>query len=371
MTSTRRLLLAVHREAMASARSQRTATSLVALIVAGMCVAVLLTSGRTAAAEDAVLSHIDDRTTRTIVLRATGEGSGLDTSVLAPLGRLEATEAVVGLGPSQDVTNVAIPGGTRVAARALYTAAPVAGLPVTRSPLPGSAAVSLAASYELGLAGRFHGALLEPSGSTLAVTSQVRTPDYLAFLEPLVVVPERVTDVTPLATVVVVTRSSSDVETVAGVARDLAAPLDPEHLTIETADELGRIRAAISGDLGTFGRSTVLGILAVTAALVAVNLYGLVLLRRRDFGRRRALGATRGVVVALLLWQVGVVAAWAATAGTAAAVAVLRTEAAAPLPDARFVVAVAVLAVGAAVAAAVPPALYAASRDPLRELRVP
>ena len=363
-------LLAIHREAIASARSQKTATALIFVIIAGMCAAVFLTSGRTAAAEEAVLSRIDDQTTRTIILRAAGEDSGLDTSLLSPLNALDNVEAVIGFGPAEDVANAAIPGGNQVAARGLYTADPSFRLTEPDSPLPG-AAVSTQASYELGLAGQFHGAVQDGSGRTYPVTSAFNTPDYLAFLEPIVVLPAAADQISPLATIVIVTKKSADVDLVADVARDLAAPLDPEHLTIETAEELGAIRQAVSGDLGRFARTTVLGILAVTAALVAVNLYGLVMLRRKDFGRRRALGATRGVVIGLLLWQVTAVAAIAATAGTAMSIALLRMEGHARLPDASFVAAVAVLAVTSAMAAAIPPALYAASRDPLRELRVP
>lgn len=364
-------LAAVHREALASARSQKTSTALIFLIIAGMCLAVFLTSGRTAAAEEAVLSRIDDQTTRTIILRATGEDSGLDTRLLASLSRISGVEAVIGFGPTEDVSNAAIPGGNKVAARALYTAEPIAGFPETVSPLTSTAAVSPQASYELGLSGQAHGAVQDSSGTTVPVTSELRTPRFLAFLEPLVVMPGKANETAPLATVVIVTKNSADVELIAGIARDLTDPPDPDHLTIETAKELGAIRDAISGDLGTFGRSTVLGILAVTAALVAVNLYGLVMLRRKDFGRRRALGATRGVVIGLLLWQVTVVATLAAVAGTATSIALLNMESQALLPDVSFIAAVAILAVAAAVAAAIPPAIYAASRDPLRELRVP
>lgn len=370
MKKNRSTLLAIHRESLASARSQKTTTSLIFLIIAGMCMAVFLTSGRTAATEEAVLSRINDQTTRTIILRATGEESGLDARLLAPLNRLGGVEAVIGFGPTEDVTNAAIPGGNLVAARALYTAVPIAGLPASTSPLTDTVAVSEQASYELGLAGLVHGSVQDDAGTTRSVTSAIETPSYLDFLEPLVLIPTELNETAPLATVVIVTKSSPLVEVIAGVARDLAAPPNPQHLTIETAEQLGAIRQAISGDLGTFGRSTVLGILGVTAALVAINLYGLVLLRRKDFGRRRALGATRGTVISLLLWQVTVVSTTGALVGTVASMAILRLEDHVR-PDLSFMVSVAVLAVATAVTAAIPPALFAASRDPLRELRVP
>jgi hypothetical protein len=68
----------------------------------------------------------------------------------------------------------------------------------------------------------------------------------------------------------------------------LLAGIDPGSVTVETSQQLADIRAAISGELGAHGRATVLGILATSALLVAANLLGLVVMRRKDFGRRRA-----------------------------------------------------------------------------------
>ncbi len=65
-----RRMLAIIREAMASARSQPVASVVSIIMVAGMCATVLLTTGRTAGAEQAVVASIDSAGTRAVVVRA-------------------------------------------------------------------------------------------------------------------------------------------------------------------------------------------------------------------------------------------------------------------------------------------------------------
>lgn len=111
-------------------------------------------------------------------------------------------------------------------------------------------------------------------------------------------------------------------------------------------------------------------IFSVTALLVAAILFGLVMLRRKDFGRRRALGASQGLIVSLILTQVGTLSLLGASIGTAVATVAI-VAGGDPMPGPDFVVAINVLAVGVGVIAAVIPAAAAARRDPLVELRVP
>lgn len=111
-------------------------------------------------------------------------------------------------------------------------------------------------------------------------------------------------------------------------------------------------------------------IFAVTGVLVAAMLYGLVMMRRKDYGRRRALGATRALVMGLMLLQVGVLAIAGAAVGAGAAFVALALSGD-PQPPAGYYAAIAVLAAALATGASIIPALAAATRDPVRELRVP
>ena len=58
------------REAIATARSQPVASALTVFMVAGMILAVMLTTGRTVGAEQEVLGSIDSAGTRSITIRA-------------------------------------------------------------------------------------------------------------------------------------------------------------------------------------------------------------------------------------------------------------------------------------------------------------
>ena len=147
-------------------------------------------------------------------------------------------------------------------------------------------------------------------------------------------------------------------------------PADPTSVGIETSEDLALVRAAVQGELGRFGRQLVTLVLGVGLVLVGLNIYGAVTTRRRDFGRRRALGATRTAIVGLVTLQTLVVATIGAALGSAIGMVIIQRWTA-TTPDPAFTTAIATLAVLAAAVAALPPAILAAYRDPVRVLRVP
>lgn len=370
-----RFWVALLREAIASARGQPVASLLTVAMVAGMCTAVLLTTGRTVAAEQAVLAELDAAGTRTVVVRA-HETSGLTTDVLPHLDAVVGVESVTAFGPVVDARNAAVPNGPAVPMRHLYgglPGQPTRSVGAGASPVVGDppALATAAANRTLGFTDGT-GGLRTDDGAGVTVVGEVTLPDHLAFLDPLVVIPASGGESSPdpITLLVVVAASPPEVAAVEATVRGLLPEVADGSVTVETAARLAAIRAAVSGELGTHGRSTVLGILAVTALLVAVNLAALVTMRRKDFGRRRALGALRSLIVALLLTQVGLLATVGAGLGTVASLGWLRITGS-PLPGASFTAALLVAATLTAAAAAVPPALFAAWRDPLHELRVP
>jgi putative ABC transport system permease protein len=81
------------------------------------------------------------------------------------------------------------------------------------------------------------------------------------------------------------------------------------------------------------------------------------------------LGATRGQIATLVIGRTLIPAGLGAILGGIAAAVWGRTQTHAPGPD--FTIAVAVLCLLAAAIAAVPPALIAITRDPVRVLRTP
>jgi len=362
--------VAVLREAFASARSQPVASTLTVLIVAGMIVAVMLTTGRTVAAEQSVLSTIDSAGTRSITVRAE-DGAGVTSDVMDRIAGVEGIEWAAGFSSAIDATNTLIPDGTRVPVRYAYgTHLDRLGIP-TASPVPGQLAyASATALRQLGLPD-VAGSVTLTTGADYALAGRLTTPDFLTGFEPVVLIPQPDPTGSETINILVVTASRPDlVAPVSDAVLSLLAAEDPTKITVQTSEALAQLRALVQGQLGSFSRGLVLLMLAITGTLVAIILYGLVMMRRKDFGRRRALGATRSLIIGLLLTQTALLALTGTLLGNATAITVLLATGA-PLPGPAFLTASSVLATATATLAALIPALAASRREPIRELRVP
>ncbi|MEZ3162122.1 FtsX-like permease family protein [Microbacterium sp. BWT-B31] len=362
--------VAVVREAWASVVSQPVASVLTTLMIVGMVLVVMLTTGRTVGAEQAVLGSIDDAGTRTIQVRAEN-GAGLTADVLERISHLDGIEWAAAFSSAVDATNTGIPDGTRVPVRLAYGMhLDRLGIPAV-SPVPGGLAyASTLALDQLGLPD-VAGSVTTTTGTSYAMAGRIETPDFLAGFEPVVLAPQP--DATGAETVnvlVVIAERPDLVAPVSDAVLSVLAADDPTKVTVQTSEALAQLRAIVQSQLGGFSRGLVLVLLAVTGILVAVILYGLVMMRRKDFGRRRALGATRGLIVGLLLTQTAMLAVLGVGLGVAASVIALVATGD-PLPGWDFTLALGVLALATAVVAALIPAVVAARREPIRELRVP
>lgn len=352
-------------EALASALAQRVASIATVVVVAGMCLAVVLTTGRAVGAQQAVLDTLDSAGTRSIVVRATPE-AGLDSTVVERISTLAGVEWVGAFGPGVDVRNAAVEGGAPVALRRLWSPDPAA---VGGSGQPGAAWASPAALEALGMS-EGSGAAVDAAGSSVVVRGSGTTLGSLEPLEPLLFVPADESDVGAVSYLVVVAERPGLVAPLSDILVPMLDVADPSSVEVQTSERLAQLRGLIDGQLGMFGRTLTLSIFALMGVLVAAVLAGLVLLRRRDFGRRRALGATRGLIVTLLLSQTAVLAVIGAVIGVGTALIVLAVGGD-PLPGVGYAAGVATISVATAVLAALFPAVVAARRDPLTELRVP
>lgn len=359
------------REAWATALAQPVASTVSILIIMGMCACVLLTTGKAVGAEDRVLKSIDNASTRAVVVRAQVD-SGLDTEVLNRLGNVVGIQWVAAFSAASDVQNASFPGGIKVPTRTVWgTDLGALGFP-SHVPLEDSAAyASDTALRQLGI--HDAGGIRGQDGATYAIMGRLPIPRYLDFLQPAVFVPNTApasSTPKPVAILVVLASTIQDVAAVAAATQSVLDISDPTKATVSTSADLATLRGQVEGQLGSFGNALIALVFGVSAGLVAVMLYGLVMLRRRDFGRRRALGATRGLIVGMLLVQISGLSLIGAVVGSlGSALALLAMGS--PLPDFGFFVAVDVLSVAIATAAALAPAVFAARRDPLHELRVP
>lgn len=340
------------------------------LIVAGVCAVILSTTGQSVQAERLVLGRIDDAGTRSVVVTDTNGSAGIRPDAVDRIGSLSGVEWVVGFGPATDVHAAGIPGGKPAAVRAVYGTLPPE---VDRSAwdrTPGTVLVGPEAQATLGLVVPA-GGVVAKDGTDFAVVGRFDATDPLGFLDrSLIAVPDPDAVDPTLRSIHILTVRPEDVAPVADAVFGLVDADDPTSVGIQTSETLAQIRQAVQGELGRYSRRLVTVILAVGLVLVALNIYGTVTTARRDFGRRRALGASRADIITIVATQTVAVAAVGAAAGTMIGGTIIWRLTGTP-PDTGFTAAVATLSILAAATAAIPPAIVAAWRDPVSVLRVP
>ncbi|MDX1658513.1 MAG: FtsX-like permease family protein [Nitriliruptorales bacterium] len=164
--------------------------------------------------------------------------------------------------------------------------------------------------------------------------------------------------------------SSAETDAIARAAMGLLSPADPNSVVVQTSPELNHMRDAIRAGLGQSARQLLALVLLSGLILVALTVFANVTARRKDFGRRRALGASRSEIVLLVAGRTVVVAVMGAVVGASVGSAIVWIWTSAPPPP-GFSIAVAFLSSLAAALGAVGPAAVAAFRDPVKVLRMP
>lgn len=386
--------MALLREGAAIARSQLVASIVTALIVAAVCGVVLGTTGQAAAAEARVIANIDRAGTRTLVVSDSNGQAGILPASVPAIRRLDGLGWVLGLGPVVDVRNAALGEAAEpVPSRVFYGPLPDAVTVTGRAPAPGEALVGSAATSSLGVDEPYTG--IVGDGVDTGTVGRFNAAEPLTFLNrsillagppaPMNAAMDSTVEGTSLPSdsgpsadrsdavlreIHVTIDRIEDVERLSQAIRAVVVADDPRYVAVETPQELVELREVIASELGANARRLMLLVLSLGLVVVAITLAGAVSLRRRDFGRRRALGATRSTIVALVLVHTAAAAVPGAIVGAAAGLALLSRLAGA-LPTWAFTGGVCLLAIVTALVGAVPPAILAALRDPVRILRVP
>ncbi|QAY71408.1 FtsX-like permease family protein [Xylanimonas protaetiae] len=360
------------RDAVDGARAQRTTTLTLAVVLAVVCFAVLVTTGQSAASEARIVEQIDSAGTRLIALSDDGGKAGIQATAPHRLAGLSDTTWAFGLGEAVDVTNPALPDG-RAASRAVVGDLP-ADLAIVqgRPPRPGEAIAGTGVTAVLHL-GPGLGTIRPigaPGEDPVAVVGAFEATGPLAHLNDVILIAAAPEDAETLRYVYVMADDVAVIDRLEAVLRTSTPALDPSALTVETPAGAIALRDVIAGRLGAASRQLMAVVMGVGAAIIAVTMASATASRRRDFGRRRALGATRSALVATTLAQSSLGALAGIVVGTAAGVVTLAATTGS-LPSWWFVAGVAGLALLLTVTTATPIATRAAHRDPLRILRVP
>jgi len=355
-------------EAVRSAYAQRVATVMVVVLTAAMCASTLLTVGRSAAAERQVAATLEDAGSRRLVVTDARSSGFITPSMVDMIAGLATVERAVGISTPTDVTNARIgPGGTKVVERQVIGPMHDAVRLVDgRWPREGEALVSAAVLGRLGMDEPV-GAVARADGTTFAVvgTFEPRAPfeDLGDGVVVLAAPGEAAHSID-----VLIRSSTAATATERAVLATLGRP-DRADLNVTSPASLAEVQHAVMGDLSAFGRRLMLLVLGVGGLLVAVVALSDVLLRRRELGRRRALGAPRWVLISLVVGRTAVAAVVGAAGGTG--IGVVVTANLGQSVPVTFALGTAILAVVVATVATVPPAVTAANRDPVRVLRTP
>jgi putative ABC transport system permease protein len=355
-------------EAARNALAHRATTGVLMLVTMAMTAVTLLTAGRAAAAEAEVLRSVDDAGPRLITLTVEEPSPGLSENALRRIASIKELEWVLGLGGARDVRSDSTGQNANVAVRNLVTDLPdEVTIELGRPPLSGEALIGSQPQQRL--------RMLQPSGSLLdagdkrAVVGRFSSSGVIADLDRLVLVqPEDVRN--EHATLVyALARDANQVASAVLQIRALAG-IGAEQLNVQTSPELVELSRVLAGEVGALSRQLALGSIVVGVVLVALTMTLALSNRRRDFGRQRALGASRSALLASVLIQAAIPVILGVTLGTTAgAVAVWFWGGV--LPPHSFIAGTAALIAATGISAAVPPAAFAAIQDPLRILRVP
>lgn len=356
-------------EALRMARSQPAATTVTAVIVAAVCGVILSTTGQTVAIERDVLSRIDDAGTRTIVVEDTEGRAELDPEAVERIEALAGVQWAIGFGLARDVRPPGLDGAPAVPIRGYFGELPPPVTTTTWDGRPGTALAGLDALAALGFATA--AGPVEPVAEyepRMGVVGWLDADAPLEFLNRALLTVADPDEI--VVRIIVLAGSAEEVPALAQAIRSVLDPADPASLAVQTSATLVEVRAAVAGELGTWGRNVVTLVLGAGLVLSALNVFGAVTTRRRDFGRRRALGASRHDIILLVTAQTVATAVVGAAVGVGVGTLVVR-QLLGTVPHLEFGVAVATLAVLATAIAALPPAVLAAYRDPVRTLRVP
>ncbi len=352
-------------EAWRSAISQLVPFVLIALVGAAMCVSTLLTAGRAAAAEATLAGTLTNAGSRQITVTDTTSSELIKSSVVSAMEGASTVQSALGISAPEDVFNPYVgTGGPRVPLWRTYGDLGKS-LHVTsgRFPRQGEAIVSRDVAQHLGLDAPV-GSLQSVAGADYPIVGFFAADDRADDFGQGAVVSDAGA---PLRRVAVVAKSYADAGVTQRLLLSTIAASDPSKLDVVSPLSLADLQTKLVGDLGTSNRAAVGIALTGGALLIALICLADVLVRRKEIGRRRALGASRGELAGLIVVRTAIPAIGGALMGTAGGVAAATIVG--YTPPWTFSAGVATLATLTSCLAPLLPAAIATAQDPVRILR--
>lgn len=357
------------REAWATTWASKVSSLLILVVVAAMCLASIVTVGRSAAAAAEVAARMEKAGARRLSVIDTRDGGFVNARTLDVVAGLNTVESANALGLPFDAVNGVIgQGGVKVPVwPVLGDVAQVGDLVRGRTPQPGEAWVSVSVLRSLGLAEPV-GYLTSSDGLRqypIVGSFTARSPFEDTAAGAIVSAPSGTPGRELRVVISDVTFARASVSSILSIL----APPDPQGVQIESPTAIAQTAQDLNAQMSGFGRTLLLLILGAGGFFVAAVVLADVLIRRRDLGRRRTLGITRTDLIGLVAARALLAAVLGALLGCVAG-ALVNQFTGSPTPV-DFVTGVGILACLAAGFATLPPAVYAARLDPVRVMRTP
>lgn len=346
------------------ASAARVVSAVVATLAFAVPLAMTGVTGLNIEGQAAILAAVDSAGARTITIVSSAQGPVLPSTAVDRIASLSGVAWVVGLGPVSDVRNGLGAGPAPLRAIRSIRAPLSFGARGAGGGLPGIY-VSQTSANRLGLAGAY--GAIDPGA--IPIVGWFRAADPLGALDAFVLLPSR-DDGMLLDRIIVSVDDVGWVDLTTANIRALVGADAASQSVIAGSPQLLAARAAVGDEISRRDRLLVLVLLGAAMILACLVVFAGAIGGRRDFGRRRALGATQGQLTLLVMLGTLWPALAGVTAGTLSGWAYLGSQLG-HAADPRFPVAVGVLVVLALTVVSALPAAYAATRDPLRVLRVP
>jgi|GEM_PF-2282536 len=354
-------------EAWRSARAARSFSVLFLVLSFGPAFAIATLAGQAQAQRDAVAEEFSRPDMRTVGFLADNASVDLPWTLATSATSFASVEQAWMVGRAFEVWNDAMPEHGRVAAR---TVDAFNGLPIrlTSGRLPAQPDEALVPDGKTTVLGidSTGGVVANGSGAHWAV---VGTYTPLHSRAPSTVLVPR-TAASRAGALYVTARRETSPDSTARTVSTLLGPMSRGEMSVDMADgaeELGRrVASTVSG----YAHSIVVTVLCVAVATMGLLAALMVHSRRQEFGRRRALGASRATIVGLVVLQTGIVVLAGSACGLAAGALISRLRLGVS-PSVDFLLSVETTVLCGSVLMQLPAALTAGWRDPVRVLRTP
>ncbi len=324
--------------------------------------ATLTTVGQTISQERSIVQAFEQSGVREFSVEDLRGTFNISSEAVERIRRLSHVDVVLGLGQTVDVRVVGLGARPPVGARAVVGDAPellISG--------DGGALVSAQSQQLLGLDAAV-GAVRGPTGKEVPIVGTFDATASLSYLGSYVLLRPPPAG-TSLRRVLIRVDEPSNVEAMVPVVLAILGAR-PSDLAVTLPSELQRAREVVSGRVGRFSRLIVVGVLTVGGTIGGLAVYMHTTSRRRDYGRRRALGARRSDVALTVVSSVVISSMPGLAVGTTLGVWLVQRGPKGNIGW-QFPLAIDLLIVLAMTLAALPAAIITARRDPLLVLRVP